>query len=52
MAESKKERSREADGGERERENGEKRKYVGPVTVRNWDLHEFSLDWIKKQVNG
>jgi hypothetical protein len=41
---------------ERERENGEKRKYVGPVTVRNWVPHKFSPDlnpdWIQKQANG
>jgi hypothetical protein len=51
-AESKRERSREA--WRRERENGEKRRNVGPVTVINWDPHEFSPDlnpaWIQKQV--
>jgi hypothetical protein len=41
----------------RERENGgEKKKRVGPVTVINWDPHEFSPDlnpdWIQKQANG
>jgi hypothetical protein len=46
----------EADGAERERENGEKRKYVGLVTVINWDPYEFSPDlnpdWIQKQASG
>ena len=54
MVESKRERSREAFG--RERENGRKKERVGPVTVINWDPHEFSPDlnpdWIKKQVKG
>ena len=52
MARSKRERSREVFGGERE--NGRKKERVGPITVINWDPHEFSpnlnLDWIKKQV--
>ncbi len=47
---------RERSRWRRERENGEKRKYVGPVTVRNWVPHEFSPDlnpdWIQKQANG
>ena len=53
MAESKRERSKEASGGERERENGEKRRNIGLVTVINWDPYEFSPDlnpaWIQKQ---
>ena len=40
---------------ERERKWGEK-KIRGPVTVINWDPHEFSPDlnpdWIQKQANG
>jgi hypothetical protein len=32
---------REKQMEERERKNGEKRKYVGPVTVINWDPHKF-----------
>ena len=52
MAESKREREAEKQMEERERENGEKRKYVGPVTVRNWVPHEFSPDWIQKLANG
>ena len=54
MAESKRERSREASGGERE--NRRKKEHVGPVTVINWDSHEFSpdlnLNLIQKQVKG
>ena len=42
MAESKRERSREASGGERE--NGRKKERVGPVTVINWDSHKFNPD--------
>jgi hypothetical protein len=57
MAESKRERSKEASGGERERErereNGEKRRNIGLVTVINWDPYEFNPDlnpaWIQKQ---
>jgi hypothetical protein len=40
-AESKRERSREAYGGEREK-IGRKKERVGPVTVLNWNPHEFS----------
>jgi hypothetical protein len=47
---------REKQMEERERKNGEKRKYVGPVTVINWDPHKFSPDlnpaWIQKQGKG
>jgi hypothetical protein len=59
MAESKRERSREASEGERERERekmGRKEGTCGPVTVINWDPHEFSPDlnpaWIQKQAKG
>ncbi len=35
---------------------GRKKERVGPVTVINWDPHEFSPDlnpdWIQKQANG
>jgi hypothetical protein len=44
-------REREAYKGEREK-MGRKKERVGPVTVINWDPHEFSpdlnLDWIQK----
>ena len=35
---------------------GRKKERVGPVTVLNWDPHEFSPnlnpDWVQKQANG
>ena len=43
MAESKREKQKSL--RRRERENGRKKKRVGPVMVINWDPHEFSLDW-------
>ena len=50
------EREKQRSFWRRERENGEKRKNVGPVTVINWDPHEFSPDlnpaWIQKQADG
>jgi hypothetical protein len=50
MTESKRERREKH--WRRERENGEKRRNVDPVTVINWDPHELSLDlnpaWIQK----
>ena len=54
MAESKREKQRSI--WRRERENGEKRRNVCPVTVINWDPHEFNPDlnlaWIQKQAKG
>jgi hypothetical protein len=55
-AESKRERSREAYGGEREK-MGRKKKCVGPVTVINWDppkklSPDLNPAWIQKQVKG
>jgi hypothetical protein len=51
MAESKREEQKGL--RRRERENGRKKKRVGPVTVINWDPHEFSPDlnpdWIKNR---
>ena len=42
-------------GGEKEK-MGRKEERMGPVTVINWDPHEFSSnlnpDWIKKQAKG
>ena len=50
------EREKQRSFWRRERENGEKRKNVGPVTVINWDPHEFSPDlnpaWIQKEAKG
>jgi hypothetical protein len=46
---------REKQMEERERKWGEK-KIRGPITVINWDPHEFSPDlnpaWIQKQLKG
>ena len=56
IAKSKREREAEKHyGGEREK-MGRKKERVGPVTVLNWDPHEFSPnlnpDWVQKQANG